>query len=394
MKTEVLDILNIQTNIITEELIEKITNFYNNDEYLILINYCSEKKYEGEDIKIKINSSFLKNKENFKYKELNNQFILNDINSDLNTYITLKNKYLETIELLLPKIFINIGLDNEILISSLLEPYDITNNCSMFYKKYEDIKNNIDNLNNSEIEKEIEDILKEDEIYELFFRILETNYVKTFFTNIIYLGENDDEYQFLSSYEKDSEIYEKFLKKYHRNYEKFKDFKELIIIKTLSKGDRAYVIPKLKKYVINPSQFLVGNKIKEYKTQIKTILKGYLIVILLHETEHFLRLLNEKNVVSNNTPRKKEGGELFIKYLFGVKTISNISFNQAERIIDLENWNNPEKIKNIFKDQQEEVIYDEYITYNYPDSISFYSTKKIINLYFNGNNNDYLPLKK
>ena len=394
MKTEVLDILNIQTNIITEELIEKITNFYNNDEYLILINYCSEKKYEGEDIKIKINSSFLKNKENFKYKELNNQFILNDINSDLNTYITLKNKYLETIELLLPKIFINIGLDNEILISSLLEPYDITNNCSMFYKKYEDIKNNIDNLNNSEIEKEIEDILKEDEIYELFFRILETNYVKTFFTNIIYLGENDDEYQFLSSYEKDSEIYEKFLKKYNRNYEKFKDFKELIIIKTLSKGDRAYVIPKLKKYVINPSQFLVGNKIKEYKTQIKTILKGYLIVILLHETEHFLRLLNEKNVVSNNTPRKKEGGELFIKYLFGVKTISNISFNQAERIIDLENWNNPEKIKNIFKDQQEEVIYDEYITYNYPDSISFYSTKKIINLYFNGNNNDYLPLKK
>ena len=202
-------------------------------------------------------------------------------------------------------------------------------------QKYEDIKSNVDNLYNNEIEKIIEDILKENEIYQLFFTILKKNYVQKFFI------------------EKNSECfkstYDKFIEKYIRNYEDFQDFKELIIIKTLSKGDKSYMISKLKKYIINPSQFFIGNKIKDNKTQIKIILKGYLIVILLHGTEYFLGTLNENKVASNKTPIKNEEGQLFLKYLFGIESISSISFEQAKRILNKENWNNPDEIKNIFK---------------------------------------------
>lgn len=131
MKTDVHDILNVKDEI-TEEFIEKINKFYNNEEYLIFINYCSEKNSEEEDIKMKINSNFLKNEKNFKYKYKEIKFALNENENigNINNYINIKNKYLKRIELLLPYIFINIDLNNEILISALLEPIDNLQNCS------------------------------------------------------------------------------------------------------------------------------------------------------------------------------------------------------------------------------------------------------------------------
>ena len=106
-------------------------------------------------------------------------------------------------------------------------------------------------------------------------------------------------------------------------------------------------------------------------------------------------LLNKNNIVSDITPRKKEGVELFIKYIFDVKSINNISFEQAEKILEIKNWDKPyEIIKNIFKGMPEGIVYDEFIKKNYPESISFYTTKNLNNLNLKKNYNDFAPLKK
>ena len=102
---------------------------------------------------------------------------------------------------------------------------------------------------------------------------------------------------------------------------------------------------------------------------------------MLQETEQFLRLLDEGNNknVRISTPKSKEGGRLFIKYIFGVESISRISQEQAKIILNLDNWKDHKKIKSIFEGQLEEANVNEYYSKIYPKSISFYSTKKNIN---------------
>ena len=400
---EIMNTAKKKNNEITKDLFEKISNFYKNNDYLIFINYSAEINFEGDDIKEKINSSFLQNKENYKYRKYNIEIEDLTKNKDnLEKYLSIKKKYIEKIKLLFPKIFIvdnAIDTIDTILISSFLGTKidDDTDLCKV-YEIYQSIKNNVNNLNNDKIEKEIEDILKNDEIYKIFFSILNSKYVSEFFKERIIIKEDKDEFQFSSLEEKDSEcftiIFDKFLEDYDRQNEHYKDFKKLIIFKTLSTGDRAYVIKKFKNYIINPNQFSFGkNLINEDFKKISIILKGYLIIIFLHETEHFLRLYNENQDVFNNTPRKKEGGELFMKYIFGIKVISNIDYNQAEKILEIENWKDKDTIKAIFKDQSDVFVSDEYCPEKYPDSISYYSTKikSNINLYMNDND---IPLKK
>ena len=104
------------------------------------------------------------------------------------------------------------------------------------------------------------------------------------------------------------------------------------------------------------------------------------MIVLLHETAHFLRLFyknNNNNKVFEHTPRGKEGGEMFIKYLFGVRSINHINKTQAENILNYNNWKDHDKIKNIFKGQLEDSIennINEFISNYFSNSISFYST--------------------
>ena len=211
-----------------------------------------------------------------------------------------------------------------------------------------------------------------------FLISMKATIINQFFDGILYIGKEANEFQKVSSQIEDSECFEKVYNIFLKEYDKsdFKEFKNLILIKTLSKGDRACVLTHLKRYVINPSQLFIGTEISSNEHEIEDILKGYLIAILLYETEHFLRLLDEGNKnVKAKTPRNKEGGRLFIKYLFGVESISHINDKQAKDILNLDNWKDHEKIKSIFKGQVEEDV-NEYTVKKYPQSISFYSTRK------------------
>ena len=385
---------------IEEILIREIKQFYSNIEYVIFINYYSEKNQEGETI-TKINSNFLQNENNKKYQKYDIE--INDLKNnkdDVNSYLSIKYKYLEKIELLLPKIFIEIGVEDEILISSLLGTNYDKYQLYRYYDTYKTIKNNSENLNNENIESEIKAILENDEIYQSFFSILQSSLIINFFNERISVNENKDEFEFIAQKEKDSECFKTILKNFIKNYDKrnnnYNEFKNLIILKILPKGDRAYVINKFKNYIINPSQFLIGNQIKEENNKnevIKTILKGYLLIILLYETEHFLSLFHDNKDSFNKTLKEKEGGELFIKYIFGVKVISRINYDQAKAILNLENWKEKENIRKIFKEQSKGFVDDEYLPHKYPDSISFYSTKETNNISF-GNKNSYALLWK
>ncbi len=149
-------------------------------------------------------------------------------------------------------------------------------------------------------------------------------------------------------------------------------------MKILPSADRAYTLRYLKKIVINPVQFFLGKEVKE-TIDIITILKGYLIVILLHEIEHFLRLLDGSENVSPLTPRDKEGGRMFIRYIFGVLSINHINLNQAKLILNNDTWKDHENLKKIFSGQLEdcdEENIDDFLHNYFKSSISFFSSRR------------------
>ena len=363
-------------NNFSEELIKKIKNFYLIKENIIFTNYMCET--EEEYRKKEIDSTFL-NEIEPQFSKLNFDYIP-DINNKkkLEDYLVLKKrKYQRLFLSSLPEV-LEWDLKDEIIIFSIVEN-DITHGLPIKFERLQKFKDNLQNLFHDKIFNIANEILNDNKFYEYFFEILKSEIVKKFYTSHLFLDENDKEYQFIENECESSEcfkdIYNNFLKLYNNKKECYKEFKNLIILKILPKGDRAYTITPLKKIIINPAQFFLGKNIKE--EDIKIILKGYFIVILLHEIEHFFRLLNENNKVSNNTPREKEGGRLFIKYLFGVESINHIDKSQAEEIFKYDNWKK-NKIKYIFKDQLEDVEennIEEFILNYFSDSISFYTTK-------------------
>ena len=271
------------------------------------------------------------------------------------------------------------NFEDEINIFSLVD-YNIIFDTPNEFENIENFKNKIENLEQENILKIINEIFNDDTFYEYYFSIMRINIIKNFFKSNLYLEENSKEFNFISDKNENSEcfedIYNDFLQEYDNKNENYKKFKNLIILKILPYGDRAYTIRPLKKIVINPAQFYIGKDLKE--DDIKIILKGYLLIIILHETEHFFRLLNKAKKVFDFTPRGKEGGKLFIKYLFGVYSINHIDVNQSKEVLNYENWKDHQKIKKIFMNQLENIeennINDFLLNY-FPNSISFYSTK-------------------
>ena len=359
---------------ISYDLIEKVKKFYKKKEHLIFTNYFSE----NQDNKItnKIDSEFLnKIKEqflslNFNYNLSNNEKLMKKINN----YLEYKNKYYKRMYLSSLYEIFNWSLNDEVVIFSFLEA-SIKTRFFVEFERAENFINKLKNLNNNSISKMIKKILDKNDFYEIYFSILKSKIVETFYTKNLYLDENDKEFQFkIQNSNVFSDIYYQFLTDYNKKNENFKTFKDLIILKILPKGERAFTIRDLKKIVINPAQFFIGKKIhEENKNTIKKILKGFLMVILLHETEHLL--LNEKKI--DLTPKKKEGRSLFIKYLFDVYSINHINEEQVNLILNIENWSDHKKIKNIFREQiedYEEYNISEFILNHFSNSIAFFKT--------------------
>jgi len=384
----------LEDNNLSEELKKMIEDFYKKEEYQIFVNYFSET--EEDELKKNIDSKFLNEikpkfiNENIRFDDFTSQ---NNINqNDLNQYLDLKKKKYKRMYLSSLTEVLKWNFDNEINIFSLVD-YNITYDIPCEFENIDNYKKKIENLEQENILKIINEIFNDDTFYDYYFSIMRNNIIKKFFTSNLYLEENSKEFNFITDKNENSEcfeiIYNDFLQEYDNKNEGYKKFKNLIILKILPNGDRAYTIRPLKKIVINPAQFYMGKDLKE--DDIKTILKSYLLIIILHETEHFFRLLNKTKKVFDLTPRGKEGGRLFIKYLFGVYSINHINVNQSKEVLNYDNWKDHQEIKKIFINQLEDIeennINDFLLNY-FPNSISFYSTK------YKSKNNEKYEIKK
>ena len=370
------------------EIIEKVKNFYKQNLYIIFTNYISET--ERSDLQNDIDTHFLEKIEkdysplklNYspfflfsKQKTENEEKILS--NQKIEEYNNQRQKYFQRMKYSILNEICKFDLENEINIFSLNE-YKIVENFENIIK----FKNGVENLEQKDIVKMIKDILYGDDFYEYYFSILKSEIISNFFNSHLCVDSNKKEFQIFKEKSNNSEyfgdIYSKFLEDYDKKNDGYKNFKNLIIIKILSIGDRVYTTRFLKKIIINPAQFLIGKDIKK-DMDIKLILKGYLMVILLHEIDHFFRLLDKNNKVFQRTPREMKGGKMFMKYLFGVQSINHINKEHANEIFNLDNWKYHDKIKKIFTEQfedSEEENITEFILNNYRNSISFYTIKK------------------
>ena len=273
---------------------------------------------------------------------------------------------------------IKFNLDSEFSIFAFSR-YDINTDFHLIHK----FKNKLENLKQNNIIKIIKEILNDNDFYEHYFSILESNIVKDFFTSNI-IKENENVFQKQNYESKDSEnfneVYSDFMNRYNKKNENYKKFIDLIIYKILPFGDRAYTLKELKKLVINPAQFFLGNDLKN-DSDIRIILKGYIVIIFLHETEHFLRLIDKNKKVFPLTPRQKEGGRLFIKYLFDVYSINHINLEQANKILNIDTWKEHKELKKIFTGQLEDIEgekgenIDEFVHNYFKNSISFFTNK-------------------
>lgn len=397
--------------LLSKNLIKKIEEFYSNKEYLIFANYISEKR--GEDIKKNIDSQFLKNIEKkyepliFKNSEGNISFeALNKENfiaiksyqykhkNNLEQYINNKNLYYKRMYLSsLPEV-LKWNLEDETTIFSIVDN-DISHASPIDFEYVQIFKDRLNNLDQDKTIKIIEEIMADNDFYDYYFTLMTCDIIKEFFTSVLKIEEGGNEFLLNSEKSEESEcfedIYKNFLHDYNNKKDNYTEFKKIIITKILTSGERAYSIGTLNKIVINPAQFFFGKLIKD-NGDIKIILKGYLLVILLHETEHFFRFLDTNEKVFQFTPREKEGGRLFIKYLFGVESINHINMNQAESLLNIDSWKNHKTLKSIFSEQLEDIeennINDFIINY-FSDSISFYSTKHISN-----KRNEFINIKK
>ena len=92
-----------------------------------------------------------------------------------------------------------------------------------------------------------------------------------------------------------------------------------------------------------------------------------------------IRFKNKK--VFPDTPKQKEGGKFFIKYLFDVYSFNHINLEQANKILNINNWKELTELKKIFigqledSEEEKEENVDDFIHKYFRNSISFFSNK-------------------
>ena len=233
----------------------------------------------------------------------------------------------------------------------------------------------------------LQKIIDEESFKEDLKKILNCSPVKKYFLNARrFIDDDDDDYGMTFIEEKDITSGEDDLLKdgfctFLNFVQLNKNFlSKLIIFKYLPKYNRAFVNPNMR-INISPIFFEFSEKLEQNKRE--TIFRAYLFIIILHELVHLFKFMNEKSFSFENipkTPKKKEGGKMFINYLFKLPMIYYITYEQAIIINQPENWNNLEILSEIFKEQKEWYdIYKEDKTKKFirpssegKDSISFY----------------------
>ena len=92
----------------------------------------------------------------------------------------------------------------------------------------------------------------------------------------------------------------------------------------------------------NRSIFNTEIKSKNIYLHIKLNISYYLL-LFLHEFNHFIR----SDFEYCKTPRECEGGKQLFIHVFGHPVINYISIEEANQLLIIRNWNNPNIIRNL-----------------------------------------------
>ena len=224
---------------------------------------------------------------------------------------------------------------------------------------------------------QIKEILDNKDFIEKLKSILKSNAVKTYLENKRKFFENSFNVELVQG---EGDKYDDNLKnEYSYFIELFeKDvnfFKKLIVFKYLPKNMRAYVIPYMR-IALNPLFIETSDSLEENIEIQKNILTSYLIIILIHEIIHLLKFFKREKIYFNTipgTPLSKEGGKVFINYLFGVSIVNSLTYEQSQKINDINSWNDIDILRNIFQNDKK-ITEDKESSNNSIFYIKYYSS--------------------
>ena len=235
------------------------------------------------------------------------------------------------------------------------ESYYIDQN---YDKKYIEYKNKLieklKDLNRLDSDSFYE-IISDDAFHQEIIEILNSEPVKNYLLNnrdfkeLRTPVENGEKFDFRFCNDNE-EFTENLSKEFCKFYEKIKEklfFVDLFRLKYLPTNIRALVDSNLK-IVINSLHYDFNENIS--RSNKKIILKAVFKILILHEIIHILKYLKPGANYNNipKTPRGREGGKMFINYLFNKPIITRISLEQANAINDMDNWKDLNKLRNIF----------------------------------------------
>ena len=142
-------------------------------------------------------------------------------------------------------------------------------------------------------------------------------------------------------------INKRFLISYYYNFcdiLKTLDFSKIFITMTLPKTIKGFTFRFLKIILnYNGIELYTNNKFDTNE-----LLKAYLIFVIIHEINHFIKRYFNKDIAYDlcRTPKineldEGEGGKQLIKLLFGDPLINNyLNEQQAKYMLNRDNWNN------------------------------------------------------
>ena len=255
--------------------------------------------------------------------------------------------------------------------------------------KYIEFKNkfisSINNLNSVNYNY-FYDLISDKSFHDEIIDILKSQPIKDYLNGYRYFEEikeddknkNTKECEF--KFVKKGEVYtENFTEEYNKLIKYLENdifYINLFRLKYLPFGIKAFVNYTLKIF-INSLYYEFNKNIDENNKKI--IFKAALKILIIHEIMHILKFL-KKNVNFNEmpqTPRKREAGKMLINYLFGRPTIKSINLEEAEKINDLNTWNDINLLRNIFPTEKE--ILEKKESYNKKiDHIDLYFTEEDI----------------
>ena len=285
------------------------------------------------------------------YIKKNDNLITTQLNSLIKS-IGLEEKNINTFK----EIFFNLSNVDE-MVALIMVIKEINTEILDIIDYYNQRHNSKDIMN--DMTETLEGIAKNDSFYEKLKNILNSKVVKDYFK---YKRNFSGLYETEVTDKDDCDVnlssaYEEFMKKLceDKNW-----FFNLIRYKSLPLGKRAFVNENLKIFLnplyIHVTKVIDMNEKNEFN-DLEKILTSYLIIIFIHEIIHLLKFIKAKkdkkeyNDLSHlpSTPKQKEGGEVFINYLFKKPIINRISLEQCEELLNLENWNDSNKLYKIFE---------------------------------------------